>query len=166
MAPPKAHLNAFDVLIHWPSAEGDGQDSDLVTESCTSNIAIHDPQPGHRAEWVTPRHSPATPFLRGVMRQELIERGQLREEDVTVRRLQEAVRQGKLVVGMNGLRYARGGTGPRPSLTASQGRMARRGRLGLPNLSRSLFASALSAGTRRGRRTGHESSSHLCISTS
>ncbi len=76
----------------------------MVTESSTSNIAVYDPQPS-LPDWVTPVYTLRAPFLRGTMRSELMDRGLLREEVITVGRLRRWVEEGREVVGMNGLRW-------------------------------------------------------------
>lgn len=102
---PNAQI--FDALLHWPSPDNPTSSpaQDLITELTTSNIAIHAPSQTHVAQWVTPRFHPyKAPFLRGVMRTYLTSRGELREEDITVEQFGRMAREGRTVVGMNGLR--------------------------------------------------------------
>ena len=82
----------------------DGTD---LLETVTSNIAIHKPgtNPGD-PEWITPRlHVRDKPFLHGVMKRYLLDKGILQEGEVTVAAWAEAKREGRRVIGFNGLRW-------------------------------------------------------------
>jgi len=88
----------FDVLLHRRSGS-----SDLLTELGTSNVAVYDPKPG-LPDWITPAHGGNLPFLCGVMREELLGMGLLRTGDISVDHLKAWDEEGRVIVGMNGLR--------------------------------------------------------------
>lgn len=74
----------------------------LLLETATSNLAIQTPE----GEWLTPRLDPRrAPFLDGVMRRYLLQEGVIREADLTVHDYERASREGRRVIGFNGLRY-------------------------------------------------------------
>jgi branched-subunit amino acid aminotransferase/4-amino-4-deoxychorismate lyase len=76
-----------------------------LLETVTSNIAIYSPREG-QPDWATPRlHPKERPFLDGVMRQYLLAEGVIREEDLTVDDWEKAKREGRRVIGFNGLRW-------------------------------------------------------------
>jgi hypothetical protein len=107
LSPETAYPNAqiFDTLLHWPTITSSSPTDNLITELTTSNIAIYSPSAIHNAQWITPRfHPDGPPFLRGVMRTYLLSRDEIREEDITVEQFERLVRDGRRVVGMNGLR--------------------------------------------------------------
>ncbi|RXK38603.1 TIGR00730 family protein [Tremella mesenterica] len=84
-----------EVLLHTKS---------VLLETNTSNIAIYLPVPG-MPDWATPRLDRKTaPFLDGVMRRYLLEKGIVREVDLTVDDWEAAQRDGRRVIGFNGLR--------------------------------------------------------------
>jgi hypothetical protein len=96
-----------EVLLHTPTH---------LLETATSNVALRLPLPpkGHAAgppeyEWVTPCLAETRPFLDGTVRQELLERGVIREGEVTIEdweRCREESKEGEVVVvGFNGLRW-------------------------------------------------------------
>lgn len=97
----------FDTILHWsnPSSPNDPNEN-LISELSFSNIAFHVPDLADpsQPEWITPAEEDATPFLPGVMRRYLLGRGVLREGRVTVRQYRQWVKEGKQIVGMNGLR--------------------------------------------------------------
>jgi branched-subunit amino acid aminotransferase/4-amino-4-deoxychorismate lyase len=90
-------LDHPEVILH---------DGAHLLETVTSNIAIHMPTSNpDEPEWVTPRlETHSRPFLHGVMRRYLLERGIVREDDITVANWEEARRDGRRVIGFNGLR--------------------------------------------------------------
>jgi len=70
-------------------------------ETATSNIAIQ----SKTGEWITPiLNREKTPFLDGVMRRYLLEQGVIRQGELTLRDYEEAKRDGRRVIGFNGLR--------------------------------------------------------------
>lgn len=72
-----------------------------LLETATSNIAIQ----SHSGEWVTPRLDRGNiPFLDGVMRRYLIEQEVIRESDLTAGDYEQAKKEGRRVIGFNGLR--------------------------------------------------------------
>jgi hypothetical protein len=72
-----------------------------LLETSTSNIAIQSPT----GEWITPTLNERTsPFLDGVMRRCLLHEGIIREGEVTVSDFEEAKKEGRRVIGFNGLR--------------------------------------------------------------
>jgi hypothetical protein len=87
-----------------------------LLETATSNVALRLPlHPNADAagtleyEWVTPCLSETRPFLDGTVRQELLERGVLREGEVTMEDWErcrvESTDGEVVVVGFNGLRW-------------------------------------------------------------
>jgi branched-subunit amino acid aminotransferase/4-amino-4-deoxychorismate lyase len=96
-----------EVLLHTPTH---------LLETATSNVALRLPLPpkGDAAgasehEWVTPCLAETRPFLDGTVRQELLERGVIREGEVTVEDWERCRVESKggvvVVVGFNGLRW-------------------------------------------------------------
>lgn len=85
-----------EVLIHTDK---------LLLETCTSNIALHLPGEPGQPEWVTPaiRRGDAC-LLNGVVRRELLDRGLIREADVTMDDWRRCVKEDKDIVGFNGFR--------------------------------------------------------------
>lgn len=85
-----------EVLIHTDK---------LLLETCTSNIALHLPGEPGEPEWVTPiiRRDNAC-LLNGVVRREMLERGLIREADVTVDDWRRCVKENRDIVGFNGFR--------------------------------------------------------------
>ncbi len=77
-----------------------------ILETTTSNIALHiPPSDSSEPEWVTPYlDRQQLPFLNGVMRQRLLEDGVIREGEVTVDDWETVKREGRRVIGFNGLR--------------------------------------------------------------
>lgn len=81
-----------EILIH---------SNDYLLETATSNIAIQ----SSSGEWLTPHlDRRKRPFLDGVMRRYLIERGVVKEAELTVGDYKQAKRDGRRVIGCNGLR--------------------------------------------------------------
>jgi len=81
-----------EVLLH---------SSTHLLETATSNIAIQT----KTGEWITPTlDREQTPFLNGVMRRYLLDKGVTREGKLTLREIEEAKRDGRRVIGFNGLR--------------------------------------------------------------
>ncbi|BGP44483.1 hypothetical protein JCM10450v2_000297 [Rhodotorula kratochvilovae] len=84
----------FDVLLFNPAGQ--------VTESSISNVAFR-LQGGRDTSWVTPAASCG--LLEGVMRAEMLERGQIVEGVVTVEEVREAAKRGTLeILCFNGVR--------------------------------------------------------------
>jgi branched-subunit amino acid aminotransferase/4-amino-4-deoxychorismate lyase len=85
-----------EVLLHT---------STHILETATSNIAFHAPTscPGE-PQWITPSLTAEKPFLNGVMRQYLLEKGIVRDENVSIERWEQVKRDGTRVIGFNGLR--------------------------------------------------------------
>ena len=77
-----------------------------ILETSTSNVALLLPSSHSRSpEWVTPRLARETvPFLDGVMRQHLLETGIIHEKELTLDDWSQVVREGRRVIGFNGLR--------------------------------------------------------------
>lgn len=75
-----------------------------MLETCTSNIALHLPDPSHpdEAEWITPALEKGKEFLAGTVRAELIEKGLIRVGEVTVGDWKRCRAEGRGVVGFNG----------------------------------------------------------------
>lgn len=86
-APPKP-----EVLLHTDR---------YLLETATSNIAIQNADGG----WLTPRLDRVNaPFLDGVMRRYLLDQGVVQEAELTIDDLHRAKREGRRVIGFNGLR--------------------------------------------------------------
>jgi branched-subunit amino acid aminotransferase/4-amino-4-deoxychorismate lyase len=72
-----------------------------LLETATSNIAIQ----AETGEWITPRlDRKGTPFLDGVMRRSLLDQGLIKEGDLGIGDYEKARRDGRRVIGFNGLR--------------------------------------------------------------
>jgi branched-subunit amino acid aminotransferase/4-amino-4-deoxychorismate lyase len=72
-----------------------------LLETATSNIAI---QAG-TGKWITPKlDREKTPFLDGVMRRYLLDQGSIQEGELRIEDLVHAKREGRRVIGFNGLR--------------------------------------------------------------
>jgi branched-subunit amino acid aminotransferase/4-amino-4-deoxychorismate lyase len=81
-----------EVLLHT---------STHLLETATSNIAIQTSD-----GWITPRLNRETsPFLNGVMRRYLLDQGVISDGDLTVEDLEQAKKDGRRVIGFNGLRF-------------------------------------------------------------
>jgi len=81
-----------EVLLHT---------STYILETATSNIAIQ----SQTGEWITPiLNREKTPFLEGVMRRYLLEHGVIGQGELTLRDFEEAKRDGRRIIGFNGLR--------------------------------------------------------------
>jgi branched-subunit amino acid aminotransferase/4-amino-4-deoxychorismate lyase len=75
--------------------------STYLLETATSNIAIQ----AETGEWITPiLDREKTPFLDGVMRRYLLVQGSIREGELSVEDYEKAKREGRRIVGFNGLR--------------------------------------------------------------
>jgi hypothetical protein len=98
-----------EVLLHT---------STHLLETATSNVALRLPLPlppnkdaagKLEYEWVTPCLTETRPFLDGTVRQELLERGVIREGEVTIEDWKTCRVESKegevVVVGFNGLRW-------------------------------------------------------------
>jgi branched-subunit amino acid aminotransferase/4-amino-4-deoxychorismate lyase len=73
----------------------------LLLETATSNIAIQT----ETGAWITPRlDREETPFLNGVMRRYLLDKGVIVEGEMSVEELEKARVEGRRVIGFNGLR--------------------------------------------------------------
>lgn len=98
----------FDSLLYFGKDNTKDDDGDgIITELTTSNIAIFlkdDDDDDGKGTWITPSFSPDHPFLRGVMRQELLDRGWIHERTISVREWKRWAREGRPMVGLNGLR--------------------------------------------------------------
>jgi hypothetical protein len=94
----------FDTIMHWQQPGSTARENDLVSETSFANIAVHVPLGDGSPEWLTPEESDTVPFLSGVMRRHLLERGVLRTGRITVRDFGRWVAEGRRVIGMNGLR--------------------------------------------------------------
>lgn len=92
-APTAPYPPGTEVLLHTP---------EILLETCTSNIALHIPGEQGQAEWVTPKLSGRAAFLSGTVRAELLERGVIREGEVTVEDWERCRREKRGVVGFNG----------------------------------------------------------------
>jgi len=72
-----------------------------LLETATSNIAIQ----SVTGEWITPRlDRKVTPFLDGVMRRFLLDQGLIKEGELDIDDFEKAKRDGKRLIGFNGLR--------------------------------------------------------------
>jgi branched-subunit amino acid aminotransferase/4-amino-4-deoxychorismate lyase len=72
-----------------------------LLETATSNIAIQT----ERGGWITPKLDRGeTPFLDGVMRRYLLDRGLIKEGELGIEDYEKAKRDGRRVIGFNGLR--------------------------------------------------------------
>jgi branched-subunit amino acid aminotransferase/4-amino-4-deoxychorismate lyase len=94
----------FDTILHWTDLRANSMEEDLVTETSFANIAIHVPDGPAGPEWITPEECALAPFLPGLMREELLKSGILREGVVRVRDLRRWAKEGRRMIGMNGLR--------------------------------------------------------------
>jgi branched-subunit amino acid aminotransferase/4-amino-4-deoxychorismate lyase len=75
--------------------------STQLLETATSNIAIQT----ETGEWITPRlDRTKTPFLDGVMRRYLLDQGSIKEGELGIEGYEKAQREGRRVIGFNGLR--------------------------------------------------------------
>lgn len=77
---------------------------DRLLETATSNIALHLPGNKDESEWITPALNGDAVFLNGVVRRELLERGLIREGNVTVNDFERCRLEGRRIIGFNGLR--------------------------------------------------------------
>jgi branched-subunit amino acid aminotransferase/4-amino-4-deoxychorismate lyase len=85
-------LPGAEVLLH---------SNGKLLETATSNIAIQSPS----GEWTTPiLDCRKSPFLDGVMRRYLLDEGIISEGELGVGDLKAAKRDGRRVIGFNGLR--------------------------------------------------------------
>jgi branched-subunit amino acid aminotransferase/4-amino-4-deoxychorismate lyase len=72
-----------------------------LLETATSNIAIQ----AETGEWITPKLDRGkTPFLDGVMRRYLLDQGSIKEGELSVEDYEKSKREGRRIVGFNGLR--------------------------------------------------------------
>ncbi|ORY24976.1 hypothetical protein BCR39DRAFT_499646 [Naematelia encephala] len=108
-------ITGIEVVVHT---------GEWILEGTTSNIAIEESDSDNenrregsaegkgqgegmrvRARWITPRLiRDERPFLDGVMRNELLEKGVIKEGDLTIQDLIRARDQGRRIIGFNGLR--------------------------------------------------------------
>ncbi|KAL7424079.1 hypothetical protein Q5752_001664 [Cryptotrichosporon argae] len=84
-----------EVLQHTPTR---------LLETNTSNVALELPGLDGAMVWLTPALRPGAPFLNGVFRRHLLAAGQVVEAELTVDDFARAKREGRRVVGFNGLR--------------------------------------------------------------
>jgi len=85
-------IPGVEILLHT---------STHILETATSNIAIQTQE----GTWITPiLDREKTPFLAGVMRGYLLDKGEITEGEVSVQDILEARKDGRRVIGFNGLR--------------------------------------------------------------